>query len=85
MIDNLGRNIDSGLNAQDLRGLIESLAKQNTGPAKPFGKKNENDPTTKLLKDMETLSKDFRASIQETKKLTTEVSNFLKSNNKNIE
>ena len=82
MIDNLGRNIDSGLNAQDLRGLIESLAKQNTGPAKPFGKKNENDPTTKLLKDMETLSKDFRASIQETKKLTTEVSNFLKSNNK---
>jgi len=82
MIDNLGRNIDSGLNAQDLRGLISSLAKQDTGPAKPFGKKNDNDPTTKLLKDMETLSKEFRSSIQETKKLAVAVGDFLKSSTK---
>jgi hypothetical protein len=80
MIDDLGRNIDSGLNAQDLRGLIASLVKQNTGPAKPFNKKNENIPTSDaLMKDMQRLSGDFKKTLEEVKKITSSVRDFIKS------
>ena len=79
MDDGKGQNIDSSMNAADLRACIASLCKQNTGPAKPFNKKGSEPSSDKLIDEMNKLSKSFKKSLEEIKKLTNSVRQFLNS------
>lgn len=47
--DNLGRDVGGGMNSQDLKGIVASLAKGKVGEAKPFNKTASNQKTAQIL------------------------------------
>jgi len=66
-IDNIGRDVGGGMNSQELRGTVASLAKGNVGKAVPFNKTAGSEPSqsamppemSKKFDNMVKLLKDF--------------------------
>ena len=54
MTDNLGRDVGGGMNSQELRGTVASLAKGKVGEAKPFNKtaSNQKDTSSSMSSDL---------------------------------
>lgn len=76
MIDNIGRNIDSGMSGADLKGLVESLAKGNVGAAKPFNTTASQD-SDKLLSDLKSYIPKFSDAVKSVESLVKSVKNFM--------
>jgi len=76
MIDNIGRNIDSGMSGADLKGLVESLAKGNVGTAKPFNTTASQD-SDKLLSDLKSYIPKFSDAIKSVENLVKSVKDFM--------
>jgi len=84
MEDNLGRNIDKpGLDAQQLKSLISSLAQKPTGKAQPFNQANtDSSKTDKLYEDLKKVVKDLDKSISEIKQTVKSAADFRSSSRK---
>jgi hypothetical protein len=76
MIDNIGRNIDSGMSGADLKGLVESLAKGSVGKAKPFNATASQD-SDKLLSDLKSYIPKFSTAIKSVENLVKSVKDFM--------
>lgn len=79
MIDNLGRNIDSGqMNPQEMRGLVSSLAKKDVGPAKPYGgDKKDESLINKLLSELGKVIPDISSSTKRMDELSKSVKRLM--------
>lgn len=78
MIDNIGRNIDSGqMNPQELRGLVSSLAKKDVGPAKPYAAKQDESSISKLLADLRKVMPNITASSKSMENLSKSIKDLM--------
>lgn len=78
MEDNLGRNIENqGLDAQQLKSLISSLAQKPTGKPQPFNQSNSDSAKSdKLYEDLKKVVKDLDSSISDIKATLKSAVNF---------
>lgn len=77
--DNVGRNIDAGMDSSQLKGLIQSLAKSDVGKPKPF-KQTASSNEDKILSELKSFAPKFSNSIKKFEGLVESVKKFVSAN-----